>query len=60
MKYVGYAVYECPSHPTEKGQYIGKTPIYEQALTACENAKAQGKSYFIKGIKADGMEVVFL
>ena len=60
MRYIGYAIYKCPNNPTEKGQYIGKTPIYEQALTVCENAKAQGKSYFIKGIKADGTEIMFL
>lgn len=60
MEYVGYAVYECPNCPTENGRYIGKTPIYEQAVTACENAKIQGKSYFMKGIKADGVEVMFL
>lgn len=37
-----------------------RPPIYEQALIACENAKAHGKSYFIKGIKEDGTEVAFL
>ena len=60
MKYVGYAIYKCPNQPTENGQYIGKTPIYEQALTACENARVHGENYFIKGIKADGAEVLFL
>lgn len=26
VKYIGYAIYECPNHPTEYGKYIGKTP----------------------------------
>lgn len=59
-KYVGYAIYECPVSPTEYGKYIGKTPVLEQAIEVCEKAKANGKSYFIKGIKADGTEVIFL
>lgn len=59
-KYVGFAVYECPENPHEHGKYIGKSPILAQALTACEKAKASGKNYFIKGIKTDGKEVVFL
>ena len=60
MEYITYVIYECPDNPTKKGKYIGKTPIYKQALTVCKNAKAQGKSYFIKGIKSDGTEVVLL
>ena len=59
-KYVAYAIYECPASPTEYGKYIGKTPVLEQAVQACEKAKANGKSYFIKGIKADGAEVIFM
>lgn len=59
-KYVGYAVYECPKNPTEHGKYIGKSPILQQAMTACVRAKAVGKSCFIKGIKTDGTEVVIL
>lgn len=59
-KYVAYAVYECPKNPAEYGKYIGKTPILEQAIKACENAKISGKNYFIKGIKADKTEVIFL
>lgn len=59
-KYIGYAIYECPARPTEYGKYIGKTPILEQAMKACEKAKVDGKNYFIKGIKADGTEIIFL
>lgn len=59
-KYVAYAVYECPKSPTEYGKFIGRTPVLEQAVEACEIAKASGKSYFIKGIKEDGTEVIFM
>lgn len=59
-KYKWYEVYECSQIPTEHGKYIGKTPILEQALTACEKAKECGLFYFIYGIKADGSKVIFL
>ena len=58
--YESYAVYECPEIPTKKGKYIGKTPILKQARNICEIAKKAGKNYFIKGIKKDGTEVMFL
>lgn len=58
--YVAYAIYECPKKPTEKGKYIGKTPIFQQAMDACENAKKEGKNYFIKGIQEDGTEIILL
>ena len=58
--YIGFAIYECPKNPTEYGKYIGKTSVFEQAVTACERAKVSGKSYFIKGIQVDGTEVVIL
>ena len=58
--YIGYEVYECPKNPTEHGKYIGKTPIYEQALNACKDAKEHGKNYFIKGIKPDGTKVLLI
>lgn len=59
-EYVSYEVYECPQNPHEEGRYISKTPIYEQAKTACKKAEEAGKSYFIKGVKADGTKVLFL
>lgn len=59
-EYIGYEVYECPEKPTEYGKYVGKTPLIEQALKACENAETTGKSYFIKGVRADGIKVLFL
>ena len=59
-KYNGYAVYEAPKKPWQHGKYIGKTPIFSQAVTACENAKANGRICFIKGIKKDGTEIIIL
>lgn len=52
----GYKIYEAPKNPTENGTYIGKTPILEQAETAVNNAKEQGKVYFIKAVCSDGIE----
>lgn len=59
-KYIGFNIYECPKKPTEKGKYIGKTPIYAQAKRVCENAKRNGKSYFIKGVDTNGNETILL
>ena len=58
--YIEYEIYECPKNPTEHGKYIGKTPIYEQALNVCNNAKDCKKNYFIKGIKLDGTKVLLI
>lgn len=60
MKYKYYNIYETPTTPTAKGKYIGVLPIFEQALTVCENAKKSGKSYFIKGVCSDGTEIIIL
>lgn len=59
-KYVGFNIYECPHVPTQKGKYVGKTPIYRQAKTTCANAKKAGKNYFLKGVTSDGKEVLLL
>lgn len=59
-KYISYRLYECPSVPTEKGKFIARTPLLPQALRACEMAKEHGKSWFIKGVTADGAEVLLL
>ena len=59
-KYVGYEIYGCSKHPQKHGRYIGKTPILEQALAVCKNAKKRGESYFMYGIKANGEKVLFL
>lgn len=58
--YVEFRVYECPDKPNEKGKYIGKTPILDQAVAVCIAAKAHGGNYFIKGVRADGTEVLLL
>lgn len=60
MNYAFYEVYECPTSPTDHGKYIGKTPIYEQAINTCNKAKECGKNYFIKGVKFDGTEVLLI
>lgn len=59
-KYISYRIYEAPAAPTEKGKYIARTPLLPQALRACEMAKERGKSWFIKGITPDGVEVLLL
>ena len=59
-KYQAYKVYECPKQPTEHGRYVGMIQLREQAEKACSLAKQQGKDYFIKGVKADGSEVILL
>lgn len=59
-EYVSYEVYECPANPYEYGKYIGKTPIYEQAVQAVQKAKEKGKNLFIKGVKHDGSRVMIL
>ena len=59
-QYQYYKIYECPQSPTEYGEYIGKTPIIEQAVSVVETAKQKGKSYFIKGVMQDGTEVMIL
>lgn len=58
--YIKYAVYKCPENPTEQGEYIGSTPILEQAENAVKRAKLSGTDCFIKGVKVDGTEVIFL
>ena len=58
--YVEFRVYECPKKPNEKGKYIGKTPYLDQAVAACTAAKAHGGNYFVKGVRADGTEVLLL
>lgn len=60
MEYISYEIYECPTKPTEQGKYIGKTPIYEQAINVLRIAKENGKSYFLKGIKADNTKVLLI
>lgn len=60
--YDWYEIFACPSAPTERGQYIGATPIYEQAENAVTNHNRQtnGAKWFIKGVRSNGERVVLL
>ncbi len=60
MKYEYYEIYEAPSNPTEYGTYYGKTPLLEQAISVCENAKSNGHILFIKGVTSDGTRNIFI
>lgn len=61
-----YEVYECPEKPTERGRYIGASPVYDQAAQAVERHNAEyrhGKArsaWFLKGVLPNGDRVVFL
>ena len=46
-KYDYYEIYSCPAKPTDNGNYLGKTPVLEQAVGAVELAKKQGQLLFI-------------
>jgi len=58
--YVSFEVYRCPDDPRGEGSYVGKTSVYWQALSACENGNKSGKTYFIKGVLPSGEKVVIL
>lgn len=53
--YVGYEVRYPAKSPKENGKYFGKTPVFEQALTA---AKRIGGPLY--GIKKDGEKIMIL
>lgn len=55
-----YEVYQSPENPQDTGRYIGKSPILEQAIVACNNAQKEGKIYFLKGVTHDGRRVLIL
>ena len=59
-RYNSFEVYYCPKNPCEEGTYAGRTPVYWQAVSACENAERSGKSCFIKGVLPSGEKVVIL
>ncbi len=50
----GYELYEYPKSPTDNGRYYGKTPLYEQAVTAVREAKENGLQLFIRAVCSDG------
>ena len=54
-KYVSFEVYRPVKSPTEKGEYMGKTPNLEQARRA---ADAVGGALY--GITSDGRRVLLL
>lgn len=59
-EYIAYEVLEAPNNPTENGNHIFTTPIYEQAVTGVNNARREGKLYFVKGVKRDGSKTILL
>ncbi len=60
QEYKMFNVYECPQSPTESGTFITSTPLVKLAVAVVNRAEEQGKSYFIKGVKEDGTEVLFV
>lgn len=54
-KYVSFEVYRPAKSPTEKGEYMGKTPNLEQARRA---ADVVGGALY--GITSDGRKVLLL
>ncbi len=54
-KYVSFEVYRPVKSPTEKGEYMGKTPNLEQARRAVD---AVGGALY--GITSDGRKVLLL
>lgn len=60
QEYKMFHVYEAPQSPAEKGKYVTSTPLVKLAVTVVNRAEEEGKSYFIKGEKADGTEVLLV
>ena len=59
-RYKHFIIFKCPGKPNEKGEYIGKTPIFEQASRVIEAARTAGKLYGLKGVLPDGKEILIL
>lgn len=59
-KYVDYALYKAPTSPREGGKFLFMTSSIETAIQICERAELNGENYFIKGVKEDGTQVLFL
>ena len=53
--YIKFEIYECPKNPAEHGEYIGSTPVWEQAQAAA----AKGDR-MIKGVTTNGDRVLLL
>lgn len=58
--YVTFRVYKQPEKPTEYGEFVFSTPVILQAITGVIKAEEDGVYYFIKGVKPDGTEVLFI
>ena len=58
--YKSFNVYECPEKPTDTGKFVCNTPLIKLAVVVVNRAEEEGKSYFIKGVKEDGTEVLLL
>ena len=59
-----YRIFKCPNTPTGKCEYIGNTPIYEQAIAAvegyCEKGRANNEVYALSAVLHNGKEVFIL
>lgn len=65
--YCFYEIYECPDTTTEKGKYIGASPILEQVISATDRHNAEvkhnaasGKLWFVKAVRNNGERVTLL
>ena len=59
-EYVKFNVYEAPKSPKEAGKFIREFSYIEHATRFVENSNKRGWNFFIKGVKEDGTEVVFI
>lgn len=59
-EYISYKVYEAPKSRTEAGKFVREFGYLEQAERLVNNSKKRGFNLFIKGVREDGTEVVFI
>lgn len=58
--YICFEVWEGSKDPKAHGKYIGKTPIFEQAIGAVKESAKRGVICFLKGVRADGVKVYLI
>lgn len=58
--YIKFNVYEAPKSRTEAGKFIREFGYIEHAERFVQNSNKRGWNFFIKGVKEDGTEVVFI
>lgn len=58
--YIKFNVYEAPKSRTEAGKFIRSFNYVEHAERFVKNSNNRGWNFFIKGVKEDGTEVVFI